>query len=307
MSLPRTSDLEAFLAVARLGSFRLAARERGVTGSALSQTIRALEEELQVRLFNRTTRSVVLTEAGSLLASRLSPALAELRASLEEVRSLGGEPRGQVRLNAPAPALDWLILPHLVRFLESYPGVSLEIIEDASNVDIVAEGFDVGIRLGLEMAQDMIALPIGPEQDYAVVASPALIQRMGVPRSPQELTRFDCIRHRFPSGRIFPWRFQKDGEDFVIVPEGRLTVNAARHALSAALDGAGLARLAFPYVRSSLAEGRLVRLLADYSPPLPAWHLYYPSRRHMPPALRAFIDFFSKACREETESAMPSR
>lgn len=294
----RHTDFEAFLAVARVGSFRLAARERGVTGSALSQSVRALEEELQVRLFNRTTRSVVLTEAGDLLASRLAPALADIRAGLEEVRSLSGRPTGRVRVNAPAPALDWLIAPHLARFLETYPGIALEINEDASNVDIVAEGYDVGVRLGLEMAQDMIALPLGPEQDYAVVASPGMIERDGIPETPQDLTRFDCIRHRFPSGRVFPWRFRKDGEDIVITPEGRLTVNAARHAVTAALDGVGLARVALPYVRDALSEGRLVRVLARFSPQMPAWHLYYPSRRHMPPALRAFIDFFSQAARE---------
>lgn len=275
----------------------MAAKERGVTGSALSQSVRALEDELQVRLFNRTTRSVVLTEAGSLLANRLAPALADIRASLDEVRSLSGQPTGRVRVNAPAPVLDWLIAPHLARFLRTYPGISLEIITDASNVDIVAEGYDVGVRLGLEMAQDMIAIPLGPEQDYAVVASPELVDRAGIPETPEDLTRFDCIRHRFPSGTIFPWRFRKDGKDISIIPEGRLTVNDARHAVTAALGGIGLARVALPYAERHLTDGLLVRVLADFSPQLPAWHLYYPSRKHMPPALRVFLDFFVQAAR----------
>ena len=291
----RHSDLESFLAVARAGSFRDAAKERGVTGSALSQAVRGLEEDLQVRLFNRTTRSVALTEAGSLLANRLAPAYDEIRSGLEEVRSLTGQPTGRVRVNAPAPVLEYLIMPHLVRFMTTYPDISLELIEDARNVDIVAEGFDVGVRLGLEMAKDMIAVPIGPEQDYAIVASPELLDRLGAPRTPQDLTRYDCIRHRFPSGTIFPWRFHRDGEDNVLVPQGTLTVNDARHAVRAALGGIGLARVALPFAAEALAEGRLVRVLADWSPTLPAWHLYFPSRRHVPPALRTFIDFFRQA------------
>ena len=288
----RHNDLDAFLAVARAGSFRLAARELGVTGSAISQTVRALEEELEVRLFNRTTRSVVLTEAGDMLAKRLTPALADIRSGLEEVRSLGGQPRGRVRVNVPAPALDWIIAPRMVAFLELYPEITLEIIEDAMDVDIVAEGFDAGVRLGLAMAQDMIAVPIGPEQDYAVVAAPAFAERFGLPETPQDLTRFECIRHRFPSGTIFPWRFVSDGKEMTMVPQGRLTVNRADHAVTGALGGAGLARVALPYAEQHLAEGRLVRVLAEHAPRLPAWHLYYPSRKHMPPALRAFIDFF---------------
>ncbi|WP_126975901.1 LysR family transcriptional regulator [Frigidibacter oleivorans] len=293
----RQSDLESFLAVVRHGSFRAAARERGLTGSALSQTVRALEEDLQVRLFNRTTRSVVPTEAGDLLARRLAPALDDIRASLDEVRSVGRRPSGRIRMNAPAPALDSLIVPHLPDFLRSHPDIAVEITEDARNVDIVAEGYDVGIRLGLEMAQDMIALPLGPEQDYAVVAAPEVLEREGRPEQPGDLTRFDCIRHRFPSGTIFPWRFRAEGTDIAIVPRGRLTVNNARHAVAAAAAGTGLARVALPYAQDHLRQGSLVRVLEEFTPQLPAWHLYYPSRRHMPPALRAFIDFFTRAVR----------
>lgn len=291
----RHTDLETFLAVAKAGSFRGAAKDRGVTGSALSQSVRTLEEALQVRLFNRTTRSVALTEAGELLYDRIAPAFDEIRSGLEEVQSLSGRPTGRVRVNAPAPALEYLIAPHVVRFLETYPDISLELIEDASNVDIVAEGYDLGVRLGLEMAQDMIALPLGPEQVYPVVAAPAYIDRLGRPETPHDLTRFECIRHRFPSGTIFPWRFRKDGEDIAIVPEGRLTINDAHRAVDAASGGVGLARVALPYAAEALSTGRLIRILEDWSPPLPAWHLYYPSRKHVPPALRTFIDFFRKA------------
>ncbi|MBL1416663.1 MAG: LysR family transcriptional regulator [Moritella sp.] len=291
----RHSDLEAFLAVAHTRNFRRAAKDRGVTGSALSQTVRNLEEDLQVRLFNRTTRSVSLTEAGELLAERLLPAFDDIRNVVEEVRSLGGRPTGRVRINAPAPAVEWLIAPHVAAFLEAYPNISLEIIEDAKKVDIVEDGFDAGIRMGLNVAQDMISVPFGKQLTYPIVAAPAYLDRFGTPEDPHALTHHNCIRHRFPNGTIFPWNFCKNGQEITVIPEGRLTMNDPHHAVRVAVDGVGLARIAAPYVAEDLAEKRLVKVLMDWNPTLPEWHLYYPSRRHVPPALRAFLIFFRAA------------
>ncbi|UES60016.1 LysR family transcriptional regulator (plasmid) [Roseibium aggregatum] len=291
----RHGDLEAFLVVARTCNFRRAAKERGVTASALSQSVRSLEDEIGVRLLNRTTRSVSLTEAGELLVKRTAPAFEDIRTGYEEVRSLGRLPAGRLRINAPAPALDWLIVPHVTEFLEKYPDISLELVEDASNVDIVADRYDAGVRLGLEMANNMIAVPIGPAADYAVAASPSYLASHGEPGEPVMLNRHNCIRQRFPSGRIFPWRFARDGQELTVIPEGTLTVTNARHAVDAARRGLGIARVAAPYAQPYLKKGSLIRILTDWSPGLPAWHLYYPSRRQVPPTLRAFIDFFRGA------------
>jgi len=291
----RYADLEAFLAVASARSFRRAARERGVTGPALSQAVRNLEEELGVRLLHRTTRSVAPTEAGKLLMAQLRPAFDDIQSVVEQVRNLSGQPSGLVRISIPAPALDHLIMPHVPAFLESYPGIALELISDARSIDIVAEGFDAGVRLGLEMANDMIAMPLGRPQVYCVVASPTYLERHGRPQTPTDLTRHTCIRIRFPSGIIFPWQFEAEGEDLVLTPEGRLTLNDARHAVSAALAGLGIARMAAEYAEPHIQAGGLIELLEAYKPALPAWHIYYPSRRHVPPALRVFLDFYRDA------------
>ncbi|AJE45824.1 LysR family transcriptional regulator [Celeribacter indicus] len=294
----RPSDLETFLAVAKAGSFRGAAQDRGVTGSALSQSVRALEEALEVRLFNRTTRSVALTEAGELLYERLAPAFDDIWTAVDEVRSLGRRPQGRVRINAPAPAVEWLIAPHVPAFLDAYPGISLEVIADAGHVDIVAEGYDAGVRMGLEMARDMIAVPLGPEQDYPVMAAPDYIERAGRPERPEDLSRHNCIRHRFPGGTIFGWSLSKGEEEITLAPEGTLTVNDSRHAVHAAVHGVGVVSVAAPYAAGELAAGRLLRLLPDWSTARPAWHLYYPGRRQVPPALRAFLQFFRAAARQ---------
>ncbi|SDG17245.1 MULTISPECIES: LysR family transcriptional regulator [Thalassobaculum] len=291
----RHKDLEAFLAVARAGSFRQAATDRGVTPSALSQSLRALEERMQVRLLNRTTRSVALTEAGDLLQARLTPAFADIEAAVDEVLSLGGRPAGRVRINAPAPPIEHILMPVVPGFLATYPEISLEIIEDAGYVDIVRDGYDAGIRFGLEMAQDMIAVPLADEVEYAVVASPGYLEVRGVPEHPDDLLAHDCIRHRFPGGSIFTWRFARDGVDVALTPNGRLTVNHAHYARAAAEAGSGLARLALPYVEPQLTDGRLIRVLQDWSPTIGKWHLYYPSRRQAPPAFKAFLSYIRSA------------
>ena len=287
----RHRDLEVFLAVARAGSFRQAATDRGLTPSALSQSIRNLEERMQVRLLNRTTRSVSLTEAGEVLLARLTPAFSDIEAAVDEVLSLGGRPAGRVRINAPAPPIEHILMPVVPGFLRAFPDISLEIIEDAGYVDIVRDGYDAGIRFGLEMAQDMIAIPLADAVEYAVVGSPEYLAAHGVPQHPDDLLAHSCIRHRFPGGSIFTWRFARDGQEVALTPNGHLTINHAHFARTAAEAGSGLARLALPYVGTALAEGRLVRVLEDWSPTLGKWHLYYPSRRQQPPAFSAFLSY----------------
>jgi DNA-binding transcriptional LysR family regulator len=285
------TDLETFAAVARNKSFRRAATERGASASALSQTMRNLEERLGVRLLNRTTRSVALTEAGERLLSRLGPALDSITEAVDEVNSFRQTPTGIVRINAPSPAVEHVLVPLIKPFLRAYPEIALEIIEDNAHVDIVRKGFDAGVRFGEELARDMIAVPLGPSLRYAVVGAPGYVAKHGRPRAPADLLAHACIRHRFPGGSILSWDFEKAGKKVTIVPQGRLTVNNPRHAVQAAIDGLGLVRLFEDYVRRPLANGQVVELLADWSPRIPSWFLYYPSRRHIPAALRAFLDF----------------
>ena len=287
-------DLEVFAAIARTGSFRKAATERGVSASALSQAMRNLEERLGVRLLNRTTRSVAPTEAGERLLRQLGPALDQIGEAVDQVNRFRQTPAGAVRINAPAPAVEHVLAPLIKPFLQAYPEVALEIISDAALVDIVEQGFDAGVRFGEELARDMIAVPLGPSLRYAVVGAPDYIARHGRPHEPTDLLTHACIRHRFPGGTIFGWEFEKAGQQVTIVPEGRLTLNDARHVTQAAIDGLGLARVLEDFVREPLAAGRLVELLADWSPRIPSWFLYYPSRRHVPAALRAFLDFIRK-------------
>ncbi|MFC4173820.1 LysR substrate-binding domain-containing protein [Microvirga sp. GCM10011540] len=287
-------DLEVFAAIARSGSFRKAATVRGVSASALSQTIRQLEERLGVRLLNRTTRSVALTQAGERLLGRLVPALDQVQEAVDEINSFRQTPTGTVRINAPAPAVEHILAPLINPFLKEYPEISLEIISDAAKVDIVAEGFDAGVRFGKQLARDMIAVPLGPSLRYVVVGSPDYLAKYGVPQNPADLLTHVCIRQRFPGGTIFTWEFEKGRKKETITPEGRLTLNDARHITQAAMDGLGLAWVLEDFVRPSLSDHRLVEVLVDWSPRIPSWYLYYPSRRHTPVALRVFLDFIRR-------------
>ncbi|WP_207482953.1 LysR family transcriptional regulator [Arenibaculum pallidiluteum] len=284
-------DLEVFAAVARNRSFRRTARERGVSASALSQAVRNLEERLEVRLFNRTTRSVALTDAGERLLRRVGPALAELGEAVEEVNAARNRVAGTLRINAPEPAANHVLGPLIEPFLRRYPEIHLEIIMDASITDIVARGFDAGVRFDGDLAQDMIAVPLGPTQRYMVLGAPDYLARQGVPSEPGDLAAHSCIRHRFPGGGIFHWRFEKDGRNVTILPEGPLTFNSAALAVRCAAAGLGLARVLEGYAEEALAGGEVVEVLADWSQRIPGWFLYYPGRRHVPAALRAFVDF----------------
>lgn len=285
------TDLDVFAAVARERSFRRAARLRGVSASTLSQAVRDLEGELGVRLLNRTTRSVLPTQAGQKLLERLLPALGEIGSAVEGVHESGDEPAGLLRINAPLPAIELVLVPLIPRFLESHPKVRMEVVSDSSRIDIVAEGFDAGVRWDEHLEQDMVAVPFGGVQAYALVAAPQAIAAYGRPEHPRDLTALPAIRQRFSSGVVLTWEFEKDGQVVRVDPPPRLVSTDIALQRRAALDGIGFWAAFEGYVREDIAAGRLVSVLEDWLPSFPGPSLYYPSRRHTPPPLRAFIDF----------------
>lgn len=291
MTTPDLADLDAFTAVARARSFRGAAALRNVSPSSLSQAVKRLEERLGVRLLNRTTRSVTATEAGERLLTRLTPALAELGLALDEVNSFRDSPTGTLRINAPSVAAR-LSLPGLITaFLLEHPGITVELVAEDSFVDVLAAGFDAGVRYDERLEKDMIAVPLGTPERYVTVGSPDYFARRGRPAHPDELLGHPCIRHRFLSGVAMPWEFEKDGEVVRVAPTGPLISNASDLSLQAAEAGLGLVRTFEGFAAEAVAAGRLETVLDDWSPPFPGPNLYYPSRRHMPAPLRAFVDF----------------
>ncbi|MDG2520160.1 LysR family transcriptional regulator [Caulobacter segnis] len=287
------ADLDAFAAVARARSFRGAAALRGASASTLSEAVRRLEARLDVRLLNRTTRSVTPTEAGERLLTRLAPALGEVAGALEELGSLrAAGPSGTLRLNAPTVVARFILPPIALRFLQAYPGVRLEIIAQDEFIDVLAAGYDAGIRYDERLEKDMIALPIGPrEQRFATVAAPAYLAAHGTPRHPQDLLEHACIRHRFLSGASPAWEFSKGNELLRVAPKGPLVTNSPEMHLAAVEAGLGISYLFEDMVAPQLASGALVEVLPEWSERFTGPRLYYHSRRHMPPALRAFIDF----------------
>ena len=287
-------DLDAFVAVARTKNFRRAALESRVSVSSLSQRLRDMEERLGVRLMNRTTRSVALTEAGELLLARVGPAMSDVGDALDHVRGLRGEPSGRLRINAPPPAVDLVLAPMVAPFLEAYPRIELEIVSDSTFVDIVADGFDAGVRYGEHLAQDMIAVSLGAPQRYAVVASREYVAQHGSPKHPKDLLDHVGIRIRFGSGAMLDWEFEKAGRVVKVGPPGKLIANYPGLARRAALDGVGFWPTFEGYVREDIASGLLVRVLDDWCAPFPGPFLYYPSRRQLPPALGAFVSFVAE-------------
>lgn len=288
---PDLDDLAAFAAIARHRNFRRAALERGVSVSTLSQTLRDLEAAMAVRLVNRTTRSVALTEAGARLLERLTPALAEIAQAVDLAQAEAATVTGRLRINAPEPAVELTLGPMIAPFLAAHPGVELDIVSETAFVDIVAAGFDAGVRWGESLAKDMIAVPISGPQRYVVVASPDALARWRAPQAPQDLLTRPCLRTRFASGLAPPWEFEQAGRVIRIEPQGPLTASSPQTQLRVAADGAGFCLAFEDYARPFVEAGRLVEVLADWSQPFPGPLLYYPSRRHMPAALRAFIDF----------------
>lgn len=284
------NELTAFAAVARLRSFRQAALERGVSASALSHALRALEERLGVRLLNRTTRSVTPTEAGQMLLARLAPAMREIDDALLDLSALQDVPAGRLRLNVPRPAARLLLAPMLASFVTRYPRVQVEVVTDDGMIDIVRDGFDAGIRFGEQVAADMIAVPVGAPQPFVVVASPAYLQAHGAPGTPRDLLGHACIGRRFPSGRQYAWEFGAAGESVSIAVGGPLVFDDDALMLGAARDGAGLAYVYAADAHADIAAGRLVCVLQHCLPPPSRYFLYYPSRRQMPAVLRVFVD-----------------
>lgn len=285
------ADLVAFLAVARERSFTRAAARMSVSPSALSHTIRKLEERLGVRLLTRTSRSVSPTEAGQRLLERVGPHFDEVGLELDGLSELRDKPAGTVRITAGDHPAETLLTPKLAELLTLHPGLGIEISVNNGFVDIAAEGFDAGVRLGETLAQDMLAVRIGPDLRMAVVGSPGYLSGRGVPVEPADLAAHGCIGLRFPThGGVAVWDLEKDGRAINVRVEPRLVVNDTRLQRLGALGGAGLAYMMEDHVRPDLESGALVRVLSDWCPPFPGYHLYYPSRRQRSPALAAVID-----------------
>jgi DNA-binding transcriptional LysR family regulator len=292
------SELNAFVAVARHRSFSKAAAEIGLSLPTISQTIRSLESKLGIRLLNRTTRSVAPTEAGEQLLLQLQPALESVDEALLALDAFRGTPRGMLRLNVGRMAAMKLIAPLLARFMDEYPEVNVEVVVDDALTDIVSERFDAGVRFGKLLEQDMVAIRLGDDIHPVVVASPAYLAGRRIPKAPKDLLDHVGIRTRLPwDGAILKWHFERDGEQQEISVNGPLTVNDFCLALQAALDGVGVAYLPGEMVDPRIREGRLVRMLEDWSPAVPGYYLYYSSRRQIPPPLRAFVDFVQKTPR----------
>jgi DNA-binding transcriptional LysR family regulator len=285
------TDLDAFASVARHRSFRGAAAASGVSPSTLSQTVRDLEARLGVRLLHRTTRSVAPTEAGARLLERVTPALTNIKAALDQVQEEQGVPAGTLRINAPQPAIDLVLAPIVAAFLDAHPRVRLEIVAETSLIDIVEQGFDAGIRWGEHLAQDVIAVQLGPPQRFVLVAAPALLAAHGRPTHPRDLLTMPCIRQRFTSGVVPAWEFERGGEELRIDPAARLVSTDIALQRQAAIDGAGFWATFDGYVEADIASGTLCSVLDDWCPSFPGPFLYYPGNRHVPSALRAFIDF----------------
>ncbi len=300
------TEISAFVAVAEHRSFSRAATQLGIGRSTLSQNLRTLEERLGVRLLNRTTRSVSLTEAGTRLLARIRPSLVELDAAVSELADYRQAPSGLLRIAVQPPVATLLIEPMLARFFREYPGIQLDIAVIKMPADIVAEGFDAGIRFGEQIERDMITMRVMGEGRFLVVASPDYLARHPPPKTPRDLRHHDCIRNRLPNGAIFGWDFQKNGRALHAAVEGRLIVNDIELSLRAVRDGLGLAYLLYDYIAADLKAGRLVPLLEDWSPRLSGFFLYYSSGRQLTAPLRAFITFLkAEAVRRGVAPATP--
>jgi DNA-binding transcriptional LysR family regulator len=298
---PDLSDLNAFVAVARAKGFRDGARESGVSASGLSEAVRRLETQLGVRLLNRTTRSVALTDAGQGLLDRLGPALIEVEAALDVVNGFRDRPAGTLRLNVPISA-SRLVLPRIVPpFLAAYPGIQLHVTTEESFVDVLAAGCDAGIRYDERLEQDMIAVPIGPRvQRFAAAASPAYLDLHGRPTHPRELLGHACLGGRFPSGATTVWEFERDGEAVRIDPTGPLMVTiggATDLSVDAAIAGTGIIYLFEDWLRPHLDNGDLEPVLEPWWLRFSGPFLYYPGRRLVPAPLRAFVDFIKASAK----------
>jgi DNA-binding transcriptional LysR family regulator len=290
MARRNLNDLLAFVTVAREGSFTRAAKVLGVTQSALSQTVRGLEDRLDIRLLTRTTRSVSPTTAGERLVNAIGHRLEEIEAELDALTALRDKPAGAVRITCSDQVLRDTIWPKLVPLLKEYPDISVEIDVSYGLRDIVADRFDAGVRLGEQVQRDMIAVPIGPKIRMAAAASPAYFAKHPPPKTPGDLTGHRCIAQRQVSGGLYAWEFERRGRELEVRVEGQVILNTSSQIVLAALDDIGIAFLPEDEFSPHLEQGRLLRVLEDWCPPFPGFHLYYPSRRHPSPAFSLVLD-----------------
>lgn len=290
MIQPGLFELNAVAAISAHRSFRAAATELGISPSALSHAVAALEKRLGVRLINRTTRSVSLSEAGERFLSRISPALREIAGALEDVNEFRDTPAGTLRINLKERAAYQILRPVVAKFLRRYPDMNVELVMEGRLIDIVAEGFDAGIRLAEAVPQDMVAVPCGRDSRFIVVGSPGYFARASLPKSPSDLLKHECIRRRLPGGRLYHWEFEKHGEEIAVDVPGRLTLDHDGLMVEAAVEGLGLVFVSEFWVTEHLAAGTLRAVLEDWTPPFPGLRLYYPRHRHMTAGLRAFIE-----------------
>lgn len=291
MSRANLNDLQTFVVIAREGSFTRAAAQLGVSQSAISHTLRALEARLGVRLLTRTTRSVAPTEAGQRLYQNMAPRFEEIEQELAAVSAFRDTPAGTVRISASEHAANNILWPKLLKVLPAYPDIKVEITVDYALTDIVAQRYDAGVRLGDQVAKDMIAVPIGPRLRMAVVGSPAYLRDHPAPQAPRDLAAHNCINLRLPThGNLLQWDFEKDGHELKARVEGQWTFNSSVPILRAAVAGCGLGFLPEDMVENEVAEGRLLRVLDDWCQPFPGYHLYYPNRREQSSALGVVID-----------------
>jgi len=291
MARENFNDLLAFVTVAREGSFTRAAAQLGVSQSALSHTIRGLEARLGLRLLTRTTRSVSLTEAGERLLMTVTPRFDEIEAELAALSELRDKPAGNIRISAADHAANTVLWPKLEAFLPDYPDIKVEITVNYSLIDIVAERYDAGVRLGDQVAKDMIAVRIAPDLRMAVIGSPAYFSKRSTPRTPHDLAAHDCINLRLPTyGGLYAWEFAKDGHELNVRVQGQLVFNSSLPILRAALAGFGMACVPEDMAQEHIAEGRLKRVLEEWCPAFPGYHLYYPNRRQSSPAFALLVD-----------------
>jgi DNA-binding transcriptional LysR family regulator len=291
MRRENVNDYLAFIAVAREQSFTKAAAQLGVSQSALSYTVRTLEERLGLRLLTRTTRSVSVTEAGERLLNRIAPHFDEIEHEIAALSGMRDKPAGTVRITTVEHAAETILWPKLAPLLLNYPDINIEIISEYALKDIVADRYDAGVRLGEQVDKDMISVPIARDFRFAVVGAPSYFEGREPPITPNDLTEHSCLKLRLPThGGFYIWEFYKDGRELKVRIEGRAAFSTLGMMRQAALDGLGLAYLAEDQVDALIQEGRLVRVLADWSPPRPAYHLYYPSRRQHSPAFALVLD-----------------
>jgi DNA-binding transcriptional LysR family regulator len=290
MFKPGLQDLEAVIAVARKSSFRAAALELGMSTTALSNAVGKLEAHLGVRLFNRTTRSVSLSDAGRMFVESVGPALQDIHAAMNAARSKQSIPTGTLRINSYATAAREILSPLILEFIRRYPQVHVDLVTEGRLLDIVAEGFDLGVRRADLVPSDMIAISVGRQQQNVVIGSPEYFERHGKPSTPADLLNHPCIRVRLPNGALFRWRFEKEGEPLLIDVNGPITLDEASLTRGTVLEGLALGYVMERDVRDDIAAGRLIRVLVDWMPPSDELCIYYPGRRNPSAAHRAFVN-----------------